>query len=229
MKQGPEKSGCFCNLLRWSVGRHGLLRSRWTHSRQPWSSRQSAVVLIAFWGESVDCGTGVLNADWVSSQCSGKAFRPHFLCCEGDDLLDCSVGGLRVGSASAGVRCRGEGICAVSYQLCGDGFSSYSATKALLGPLAPLLDHVCLNGAGKGPTGPRSPVVREEAKWSSTPRCRPLLACRVNMRLPSERCAEASYFLQPVPLNSLRLPSSTSVSTGDRRKQWRRGCTLMTG
>ena len=92
--------------------------------------------------------------------------------------MDCSVGGLRVGSASAGVRCRGEGICAVSYQLCGDGFSSYSATKAPLGPLAPLLDHVCLNDVGKSPSGPRSPVVREEAKWSSTPSCRPPWICR---------------------------------------------------
>ena len=60
MEQGPEKSGCFCDLLRWSVGRHGLLRSRCTYFRQPWSPRQSAVVLIAFWGASVDCGNGVL-------------------------------------------------------------------------------------------------------------------------------------------------------------------------
>ena len=59
MEQGPEKSGCFCNLLRWSVGRHGLLRYRCTHSRQRLSAWQSAVVLIAFWGESVDCGDGV--------------------------------------------------------------------------------------------------------------------------------------------------------------------------
>ena len=39
--QGPEKSGCFCDLLRWSVGRHGLLRSRCTHSRKRWGIRQS--------------------------------------------------------------------------------------------------------------------------------------------------------------------------------------------
>ena len=99
----------------------------------------------------------MLTAGCVSSQCSGKAFRPHFLCREGGDLLDCSVGGLRVGSASAGVRCRGEGICAVSYQLCGDGFSGDPAAEASLGPLAPLLDHVCLNGAGKSPCGPGFP------------------------------------------------------------------------
>ena len=97
----------------------------------------------------------MLTAGCVSSQCSGKAFRPHFLCREGGDLLDCSVGGLRVGSASAGVRCRGEGICAVSYQLCGDGFSSNSAIKAPLGPLATLPDHPCLNDVGKSPCGPR--------------------------------------------------------------------------
>ncbi|ABB34859.1 hypothetical protein Syncc9605_1102 [Synechococcus sp. CC9605] len=101
-------------------GRHGLLRSRCTHSRKRWSIRQSAVVLIAFWAESVDFGTGVLNADCVSSQCSGKAFRPHFLCREGCDFLDCSVDGLRVGSASAGVRCRREGVPALPDQLCGD-------------------------------------------------------------------------------------------------------------
>ena len=50
LEQGPEKSGCFCGLLRWSIGRHGLLRSRCTYFRHPLSSRQSAVVLIAFWG-----------------------------------------------------------------------------------------------------------------------------------------------------------------------------------
>ena len=79
----------------------------------------------------------MLTAGCVSSQCSGKAFRPDFVCREGGDLLGCSVGGLRAGSTAAGVRCRGEGVCAVSYQLCGDGFSSDSATKASLGPLAP--------------------------------------------------------------------------------------------
>ena len=157
MEQGPEKSGCFCDLLRWSVGRHGLLRSRCTHSRQPWSARQSAVVLIAFWRESADCGTGVLTAGCVSSQCSGKAFRPDFVRREGGDLLACSVGGLRAGSTAAGVRCRGEGFFALPHQLCGDGFSGDPAAEASLGPLAPLLDHVCLNGAGKSPCGPGFP------------------------------------------------------------------------
>ena len=47
---GARKSVCFWGLLRWSVGRHGLLRSRCTHSRQRCHRRQSAVVLIAFWG-----------------------------------------------------------------------------------------------------------------------------------------------------------------------------------
>ena len=47
---GARKSVCFWGLLRWSVGRHGLLRSRCTHSRQRCDRRQSAVVLIAFWG-----------------------------------------------------------------------------------------------------------------------------------------------------------------------------------
>jgi len=37
---GARKSVCFCDLLRWSVGRHGLLRSRCTHSRQRWITRQ---------------------------------------------------------------------------------------------------------------------------------------------------------------------------------------------
>ena len=32
----------------------------------------------------------------VSSECSGKAFRPDFVCRESGDLLGCSVGGLRV-------------------------------------------------------------------------------------------------------------------------------------
>ena len=26
LDQGPDESVCFCDLLRWSVGRHGLLR-----------------------------------------------------------------------------------------------------------------------------------------------------------------------------------------------------------
>ena len=52
----------------------------------------------------------MLTAACVSSQCSGKAFRPHFVCREGGDLLGCSVGGLRVGSTAAGLRRRGEGF-----------------------------------------------------------------------------------------------------------------------
>ena len=99
----------------------------------------------------------MLTAGCVSSQYSGKAFRPHFLCHEGGDLLDCSVDCLRVGSTSAGVRCRGEGICALPDQLCDDGFSSDSAAEASLGPLAPLPDHLCLNDVGKSPCGPRFP------------------------------------------------------------------------
>ena len=47
---GARKSVCFWGLLRWSVGRHGLLRSRCTHSRQRFDRRQSAIVLIACWG-----------------------------------------------------------------------------------------------------------------------------------------------------------------------------------
>ena len=92
MEQGPEKSGCFCDLLRWSVGRHGLLRFRCTHSRQPRSIRQSAVVLIAFWGESVDCGNGVL---------AGAIHPKRMAQCRarGKDNL------LRVGSSDVGFSC----------------------------------------------------------------------------------------------------------------------------
>ena len=137
---GARKSVCFLDLLSWTVVSHERLRSRCTHSRQPWSARQSAVVLIAFWRESADCGTGVLTAGCVSSQCSGKAFRPDFVRREGGDLLACSVGGLRAGSTAAGVRCRGEGFFALPHQLCGDGFPSDPSTTAPLGPLAPLPD-----------------------------------------------------------------------------------------
>ena len=42
-----------------------------------------------------------------------------------------------------------------------------------------------------------SPLVWEEAKWSSTPSGKQIPhACGVNMRLPFERSAEASCFLQ---------------------------------
>ena len=75
LEQGPEKSGCFCDLLRWSVGRHGHLRFRYTHFRHGWSVRQSAVLLIAFSGKSIECRSGVhyfwpkpdqvLRLDWL--------------------------------------------------------------------------------------------------------------------------------------------------------------------
>ena len=40
------------------------------------------------------------------------------------------------------------------------------------------------------------PVVREVAKWSSTPRCRTPWICRVNMRSPFARSTGAPGFLQ---------------------------------
>ena len=80
----------------------------------------------------------LLIAGSVSSECSGKAFRPHFVCHEGGDLLGCSVGGLRVGSTAAGLRCRGEGVPALPDQLCGDGFCGDPAAEAALGSLSPL-------------------------------------------------------------------------------------------
>ena len=76
-----------------------------------------------------------LIADCVPSQCSRKAVCSDFLCREGSDLLDCSVGGLRVGSAAVGVRCCGEGLPSLLDQLCGDGFCGDSAAEASLGAL----------------------------------------------------------------------------------------------
>ena len=90
----------------------------------------------------MDCGNGVLTAGCVSSQCSGKAFRSDFVCREGGDLLDCSVGGVRVRSAAAGVRCRGAGVLALPNQLCSDGFCGYPEAEASLGALGPLVEHV---------------------------------------------------------------------------------------
>ena len=52
---GTKKSGVFYSLLRWSVGRHWLLRSRWTHSRQRSRTRQSALTLIAFQALTIRC------------------------------------------------------------------------------------------------------------------------------------------------------------------------------
>ena len=77
----------------------------------------------------------LLIAGSVSSQCSGKAFRPHFVCREGGDLLGCSGGGLQAGPTAAGVRRRGEGFPAMPDQLCGDGFCGDPAAEASLGPL----------------------------------------------------------------------------------------------
>ena len=76
MEQGPEKSGCFWDLLRWSVGRHRLLRSRCTHSRQSRSIRQSAVVLIAFWGRATDCWNGLAIQVHEREPRSGKLAHP---------------------------------------------------------------------------------------------------------------------------------------------------------
>ena len=59
LEQGPEKSGFFCCLLRWSVGRHGLLRSLCIHSRQRLSISQSALTLIAFKAENVEIAKDV--------------------------------------------------------------------------------------------------------------------------------------------------------------------------
>ena len=53
--EGARKSVCFWGLLRWSVGRHGLLRSRCIHARQRWGRRQSALTLIAFQALSIRC------------------------------------------------------------------------------------------------------------------------------------------------------------------------------
>ena len=43
---------------------------------------------------------------------------------------------------------------------------------------------------------PDSPLVREEAKWSTTPSCRPLSACRFKMPMRFEGSVEGSCFLQ---------------------------------
>ena len=59
LEQGPEKSGCFYGLLRWSVGRHWLLRSQCTYSRQRTRIRQSAFMLIAFGAAVNKSGNGV--------------------------------------------------------------------------------------------------------------------------------------------------------------------------
>ena len=51
-----------------------------------------------------------------------------------------------------------------------------------------------------------SPLAWEEAKWSSTPCGRQIPhACRVKMRLPFERSAEASCFLQAASVAELLL------------------------
>ena len=56
-----------------------------------------------------------------------------------------------------------------------------------------------LKGVGRGLMDIDSPLVWEEAKWSSTPSGRQIPhACRVKMRLLHERSVEASCVLQAV-------------------------------
>ena len=54
------KSACFCPGLRWSVGRHGLLRSRYTHSRHQRSHWQSVLRRIACEPSADESGDVVL-------------------------------------------------------------------------------------------------------------------------------------------------------------------------
>ena len=52
-----------------------------------------------------------------------------------------------------------------------------------------------------------SPLVREEAKWSSTPSGKQIPhACRGKMRLSVERSAKASCFLQAASVTKTLLP-----------------------
>ena len=57
-----------------------------------------------------------------------------------------------------------------------------------------------------------SPLVWEEAKWSSTPSGKQIPhACRVKMRLPFERFAEASCFLQAASVAQHLQPALTQL------------------
>ena len=60
LEQG-QKSGDFCELLRWSVSRHWLLRSRWSNSRRQARTRQSALTLIAFQARTIRCWFDLLG------------------------------------------------------------------------------------------------------------------------------------------------------------------------
>ena len=62
---------------------------------------------------------------------------------------------------------------------------------------------------------PDSPLVREEAKWSSTPSCRPLSACRFKMPMRFEGSVEGSCFLQAAShCQKAFILSSTEVLLG---------------
>ena len=56
---GGQEVGMLHGLLRWSVGRHWLLRSQCTYSRQRTRIRQSAFMLIAFGAAVNKSGNGV--------------------------------------------------------------------------------------------------------------------------------------------------------------------------
>ena len=83
LEQGPEKSGCFYGLLRWSVGRHWLLRSQCTYSRQRTRIRQSAFMLIAFGAAVNKSGNGVAidNKAKLSSRSGAQPQITHCPLC----------------------------------------------------------------------------------------------------------------------------------------------------
>jgi len=51
LEQGPEKSGCFCCLLWWSVGRHGSSDLD-ASSFVPWGHKVISIKAHCLWGDA---------------------------------------------------------------------------------------------------------------------------------------------------------------------------------
>lgn len=89
---GAGTSGCFSVLLRWSVGRHGLLRSRCTHSWCSATQRQSVESRIAPYRKTFKSEDGVpQKGGWLGRSRTSALAEQIF---PADPLGCCGVSGL---------------------------------------------------------------------------------------------------------------------------------------
>ena len=85
---GARKSGCFCNLRRWSVGCHQHLRSRWTYFPPLRATLASVESRIAFCAQTIKSGCG------VHRDCQALRVRPH---CRASSSAPCAQKSIAAG------------------------------------------------------------------------------------------------------------------------------------